>query len=318
MVQLGFREIRFQSLQIGQFPPYRQEDVMGPVASICTTKGVSGVPTLLSSFGTTLDFDKFKAARSSGLQKDLLDAIYGIAVNLDKGDPKTPPTGDVCFISCSTASATDCGPLNDSATVANYLRRIGFSVYFCLNPKCDRFLELVQYFISANTTVTVIYHNGIAATLPAGPNPDDGKDEVITLADGNISDDRLAATLSKSAKPENNTVIIISESCHTGYSWNLRGTTFNGYKLPKGVLSIASRRNGTKEADLTSEGRDDCGIFTFYLFRLLNDFQGITMKELKAKMNRYLSKYFQFLMETATSDELLDAPVLKAWVGQNH
>jgi hypothetical protein len=232
------------------------------------------------------------------------------------------PTGNVCLIICDSFAPQNApervGPLHDCATVANFLRRIDFSLYFLSNPTRQKFVEALKYFFAAQTTTTLIYYNGIAASVPAGPNPDDGRDEVVTVGGENIADDKLADILSKSGKPPNSRVIIVSESCHTGYSWNLCGTTFNGYTLPKGVLSIANRRNGSRDEDMTSEGRDDAGIFTFYLFRLLNDSEGITVKELEARLNGYLSRFSQFVMVTATSEEMLDRALLEKWVPVQH
>jgi hypothetical protein len=185
---------------------------------------------------------------------------------------------------------------------------VGFTVYFLRDPTPDSFLKHIRYFLCAKTTTTLLYLNVPSATVRAG----DGSDEVVRLRNGTLTEDDLAQELSRAGKPADNKVII-TESCHTGYSWNLCGTVFNGYKLPRGVLSIASRRNGEKDVDLTSEGSEDAGVFTFYLFRLLNDSQGITMRELQAKMNRLLSRYAQFVMATATTNRLLEEPVLRPW-----
>jgi hypothetical protein len=62
---------------------------------------------------------------------------------------------------------------------------------------------------------------------------------------------------------------------------------------------------------LTSEGSEDVGVITFYLFRLFNGSQGISGREIQAKMDRLLSKYSQFVMATATSDRLLEDAVLR-------
>jgi hypothetical protein len=86
--------------------------------------------------------------------------------------------------------------------------------------------------------------------------------------------------------------------------------------LPEGVLSIASRRNGEKDVDLTSEGSEDAGLLTFYLFRLLNDSQWLTVREIQGKTNTLLSRYSQFVMATATSDRLLEDAVLRPWEGR--
>jgi hypothetical protein len=96
--------------------------------------------------------------------------------------------------------------------------------------------------------------------------------------------------------------------------WNLRGTSFCGYALPPRVLSLASRRRGRGPQDDTSAGHEDAGLFTFMLFRLLNDNQGITLNELMVKMNASMSRYAQFFIATATSDDVLGEPVLPAWL----
>jgi hypothetical protein len=293
---------------------------LSSILSFFRTKGVSGVPSYLTQFGTHFNFNDFKTARSHGTAKQIRDSILSISVNLHKFDPSTspPPTGNVALLICNTYSKPHSpepvGPLNDCATVANYFRRIDFTVYFLCNPNRDRFLNTLKYFFAAETITTFIYFNGIAATVPAGPEIDDGYDEVLNIGGENISDDVLADTLSKSGKIDDRKVVIVSESCHTGYSWNLTGTTFNGYILSKGVLSIANRRNGSKEEDLTSEGREDAGVFTLLLFRLLNDNQGITVSELEAKLNGYLAKYQQFVIGTATSPELLEQPLMEPWM----
>jgi hypothetical protein len=100
------------------------------------------------------------------------------------------------------------------------------------------------------------------------------------ICDPTLGEDDLAEALSRVEKHADNKVIIVTESFHTGHSWNLWGTVLNGYELPGGVLSIASRRTGEKDVNLTSKGSEEVRVFTFYLFRLFNDSQGITVREI--------------------------------------
>jgi hypothetical protein len=134
---------------------------------------------------------------------------------------------------------------------------------------------------------------------------DDGALPEPPICDATLGEDDLAEALSRAEKPADSNVIIVTQSCHTGHWWNLCGMVLNGYELPEGVLSIASRRNGEKDVDLTSEGSEDAGVFTFYLFRLFKSSRGITGREIQAKMDRLLSRYSYFVMATATSDRLL-------------
>jgi hypothetical protein len=183
-----------------------------------------------------------------------------------------------------------------------------------MNPTDSKYLELLKYFISSQTDYTFIYYNGIAETIKAGPEKDDGEDEVLTFPDGNhIADETLATTLASAGKPPTSKVVIVNESSHSGNIWNLRGTAFSGHPLPERVLSIASRRERRDEADDTSAGHDDAGLFSFLFIRLVNDYQGLTLKELKTKMNRYMSKFMQFLIVTSTSDDMLEEAVIPAW-----
>jgi hypothetical protein len=285
------------------------------------SRGVEAVPTLLYSFGPVFELEKFKSVRQRGDPAGILRSILTISTDLSRQviPLPRPPTGKCCFICCNTiGAATDAsavGPLNDCATVANYLRRVGFTVYFILNPSDTQYLDLLKYFLSAETEYTFLYYNGIAQTIKAGPEKDDGEDEVLTFPNGNnVADDELAGVLETAGKPEGNKVIIVSESSHSGNIWNLRGTAFCGHQLPSGVLSIASRRERRDESDDTSAGHDDSGLFTFLLMRMLNDYQGLKLKELKTKMNRYMSKFMQFLIVTSTSDEMLEEPVIPAYV----
>jgi hypothetical protein len=86
---------------------------------------------------------------------------------------------------------------------------------------------------------------------------------------------------------------------------------FQGPQAVRSVLSIAIRRNGDKDVDLTSEGDEDAGVFIFYLPRLFNDSLGIRVREIQTKTNRLLSRNSQFVMAMATSDRLLEDAVLR-------
>jgi hypothetical protein len=286
----------------------------------CGSAGVEGVPTLLGEFGVVFDLAKWKSARTRGSEVELIKSINSISVNLAEASiTKMEKSQSKCALIVALtyphSHKTGVGPLNDCSTVANYLKRIGFVVYFLLNPNRESFLKWLAYFLNCPSNSTVIYYNGIGATIAAGPAPDDGRDEVISLIDGNVTEDQLATALSNSTKRPEAKLILISECSHSGYIWNLQSTAFCGFSIPKGVLSISVRRDGRGgDADMTSAGRDDAGLLTFYLFRYLNDFQGITMEELKKKVNYHLATYAQFLIETATSEELLHEAVLEEWV----
>jgi hypothetical protein len=275
------------------------------------SSGVVEVPTLLRTFGPVFDLDQFIRVRNRGDPCSLRKSILSIASDMSRANVelRTAPSGKCCFITCN--GGDEPGSLVDCATVANYLKRVGFSVHFVHNPPAARYLELVKCFARARTETTVLYYNGTAETIKAGPADDDGRDEVLTFAGGDtVTDDELAAALADAASK----LVIINESSHSGNVWNLRGTSFCGYALPPRVLSLASRRKGRGPQDDTSAGHEDAGLFTFLLFRLLNDNQGIRLNELMVKMNGYMSRYAQFLIATATSDDVLAEPVLPAWV----
>jgi hypothetical protein len=285
---------------------------------LTASRGVANVPTLLRTFGPVFELEKFKAARQRGDPAALVRAILSISSDLSHPLGPAPPAGDCCFICCNTpgpaGDASAVGPLNDCATVANYLRRVGFSVHFALNPAHARFLELLRHFLAADAAHAFVYYNGVAQTIKAGPERDDGEDEVLAFPDGGaLADDELAAALAGAGKPPAGKVVIVSESAHSGNIWNLRGTAFSGHPLPPRVLSIASRRERRGDADDTSAGHADAGLFTFLLMRLLNDFQGLTLRELRTKMNRYMSKFHQFLIVTSTSEDVLEEAVIPAY-----
>lgn len=290
----------------------------------CFASGVNEVPCLLSHFGVSFDFTEFKKARDAGTADELLSKILSISINMQKQNlaKMQIPTGKVCFMVCNTYPGVKefsdpiC-PLNDCATVAHWLKRIGYTIYFIYNPTKDQYIQLTKYFIEADTEYCILYYNGVAEARACGVEADSGKEEVLIFKDGvAVSDDEMAKVLAECKKPESSKVILINESAHSECFWNLKNTAFSGYTLPKNILSINGRRYGTHENDHTSAKKENAGVFTFYVFRFLNDEQGITATELAAEINKRLARYEQYVIMTATSEELENEPVIPKYTGK--
>jgi hypothetical protein len=279
------------------------------------------VPTLLGRFGTTFQLDDFVKARNSGEKEDLVKAMYSISVDLTKfnRDKDPPPSGDVAFVAVHSYmienKSTGVGTLNDACTAANFLCRIGFQVYFIHNPKKAQYFDWLQYFLKSKAARLFVYWSGIGAAKSAGPGA--GKDEQLYFNDGWATDDELAKALGTvDIGPKK--VIIACESCHAGFAWNVRATAFNGYQLSPNILSIASRIDSDKPDNpkLSYESPKTAGLFSFYLFRLMNDFPGIKIGDIRTKINAYLATHQQYVIYCGTSEKMVDVPFLPMAVAQ--
>ena len=111
------------------------------------------------------------------------------------------------------------GPLWDWAVAAKYPHRVRFTVYFPHDPIRNSFSKHFRYFLCLAATTTLICMNVPFATARSART--------------------ISPSLPSSAeKPADNKVILFTESCRMGDSWNLCGTVFNSHKLPG-----ASRRS---------------------------------------------------------------------------
>ncbi|OHT07656.1 Clan CD, family C14, metacaspase-like cysteine peptidase [Tritrichomonas foetus] len=268
--------------------------------------------TLLHQFGCTIDIDDFQHKRCGVADSAITKDILTFCTHLH-GSPEINLEGKrVALIICNTYTSSKyqlgTGPLSDSFTAAAYLKELNFAVYFARNPTRKEYKEYIKLFFEAKAENIFIYYTGHSETVSAGSEEDAGKDESLIFEDGPLMDEELAELISKSKKDENSVITMLNECCHSGNTWNIKGTAFSSYTMPKKLILISSiRANSTTPS---SVGSKDHGLFSFYFFRLVNDNQGITYPKLESEINHYLAKHQQYIIKFSTTPELLNGEVL--------
>ncbi|OHT02638.1 Clan CD, family C14, metacaspase-like cysteine peptidase [Tritrichomonas foetus] len=275
---------------------------------------------LLSQFGTTVDLKQFHKVRSGGNVRSLISDLNTVATDI-KGvkDKLQAPEGKTSHIICNNytdeTNPLGSGPLFDCITTADYLKHLGFTNYYIQNPTKDEYLKQMKYFLESHAEILIVYYSGRAESVVCSngdPQADDGKDEALDFVDGKLFDEDLAKLLSSVQKPKTSKIILLNEFCHSGNPWDIKGTAFNEFDLPANILVVSTRR--TTDEFLTSDQSEDAGLFTFYLFRTLNDHQGLNLKELESKLNHYLAPHKQYMIKASTTPKMFTEPLLPVYV----
>lgn len=156
--------------------------------------------------------------------------------------------------------------------------------------------ELAVYYVGHGTSVVDVHGD-----------EDDGYDEAMVFADGNVLDDTLVDSLIDH-KNNSNKVILISDCCHSGSIWDIQGGNVNGRKLPSGLISV-SAANDKQTAKQTYAERLEQGMFTYNLMKTLKADPDMNAMECKKRLTNVLRRYAQTVTVATTSKELLTLPL---------
>lgn len=201
------------------------------------------------------------------------------------------------------------GPMNDSITVASYMKDIGFDVYYVHNPKSSEFLKYLRYFYHWTTEYLVVYYTGHGASVKDyNGDEEDGYDEAMVFDDDFVVDDDLADILCKSEKKPTSKVLLLTDCCHSGSIYDLQSASYRGLTVPPNLLSISAARD-KQTAKQTTIGSKDQGIFTFYFFKFLSTNPRMTPKQMETQSQPYLSRFDQNFVCFATTDGMLNQPI---------
>lgn len=266
--------------------------------------------------GYNFSFSKWEAAHNTGSIMTLQDEIEEVT----KGQPfgcdlrrisSLPNEHRKCiFICCNTYTKPEyslgVGPINDTLAIASFMRKIGFQIFFILNPTSNEFLHYFKHFIGCTKEYLVVYYVGHGGYLEkTNTDSEKVKNEAFIFDEDYVTDNILSEAIANSGKPESSTVCLISDCCHYGTIYDFKSGHFKEIRMPLNIYSISSSRN-YQISKQSSVGDKDHGIFSFYFFRLLMQDPDLTPISMEQKINQYLSKYNQKYVFSATSPEILD------------
>lgn len=270
---------------------------------------------LLNKLGLNFSIEDWLKAHNEGTVEQNTAELDKNATNLAKLE--NMPTGltKAVFICCNTYTRPDyslgVGPLNDAITVAEYMKSIGFTVYYLHNPKSQEFLKYFKYFLANTQNYLVIYYTGHGASVDdTNGDEADGKDEALVFDDAFIVDDVLADTIANSGKPQSSKVCLLSDCCHSGSIYDLQSGNFKGRQMPQNVMSLSAAKDEETAKQTSIEGTDS-GIFTFYFFKLLAAKTSLTPKQMDGEINGYLKKFDQNYICYATNPPFLDQTIFQ-------
>jgi hypothetical protein len=119
--------------------------------------------------------------------------------------------------------------------------------------------------------------------------------------------DDLISHLCTSKNP-NNTIVLVTDACHSGSIWDIQAGSVRGRTLPPGILSV-SAASDAQTAKQTMINKKDQGIFTYNLSKLLTAEPNLTPTQIGTKIKAELRKYQQNYTVGTTSPELLSLPL---------
>jgi hypothetical protein len=189
--------------------------------------------------------------------------------------------------------------INDSVSLTKVLKAHEFQVFFIHNATSADFLNYLDAILNNTSQQLVIFSVGHGVT-----------DAAFVFQDGSISGDDFAKHITDNKVPECR-VVLISDSCSPGSIWDLQGTEWS---LPPGVVALSATTatgNISQTVATAQFDRLEQGVFTFNLTKLIKAEPEITPNELTAKMSAVLRLHRQTFVLGATSQDLLEQPLLR-------
>jgi len=188
------------------------------------------------------------------------------------------------------------------------MKTYGYDIYFLHNPSSKKFLDYLDVFFKRTTERLIFYYVGHGTNVrDLDGDEEDGKDEAFVFEDGIIIDDNLINHLIKYKNPSN-TIVLVTDACHSGSIWDIQSGNVLGRQLPSQIMSV-SAANDAQTAKQTIINRKDQGIFTYNITKILTTNPSLTPIQLQEKMKSVLRQYGQTFIVATTSKELLDQPL---------
>lgn len=286
---------------------------MGSICSSATAKKVVAAlgKSLLNKLGLNFSLDEWIKAHNDGTIEENTSELASYGTDLSKCGTLPTNLNKAVFICCNTYTRPDyslgVGPMNDSITVASYMKSIGFSVYYAHNPKSTEFMTYFKHFLQNTQQYLIVYYTGHGGSMK-DLNGDDADqcDEALVFDDAFLVDDKLLDAIKSSRKPNNCKVILLTDCCHSGSIYDLQ----SGSNLPPNIMSLSAARDSETAKQTSMEGKDQ-GIFTFYFFKLLQQTPTLTPTTMETQINKYISKYEQVFTKFSTTSEFYDQVIFQ-------
>lgn len=196
------------------------------------------------------------------------------------------------------------GPLSDALTIAKSAQKCGMDVYYLHNPRRQVFLNYLDKFFQICGKALFFYYvgHGTYEKCTHGTHEEvDDMDEAYVFEDGNIIDDILLDHLIANKHPKS-TLILISDSCHSGTVWDLDD---DSKQVPPRCISISAANDNQTAKQLVID-RVEQGAFTINMYKILKANINLTAREFQTKMNAILKQYQQGVYLDTSSPEMLD------------
>ena len=243
--------------------------------------------------------------------------IIGLGgVDLKKKSIGSMPEADdkVGFIAVNTYIGTRYslgeGPMNDAVSMAKMLKIGGYKIYFLENGKKNQYLQWLQYFFKSTKDHLFCYYVGHGShTADTSGDEADGQDEALFFEDGLLVDDILVDSLMDNKDPASK-VTLVSDACHSGTVWDIQGGNVKGRRLPPNIISI-SAASDKQTAKQTVVDREEQGIFTHQMKKIVKLNPKVTPGEIRSQMQNQLKKFQQTMNIGTTTNELIDQPLLE-------
>ena len=174
-----------------------------------------------------------------------------------------------------TGMSLDDGPANDGILTYNKLKELGYKPYLYFDVTKEEFKATLKAFVSTPLDRLVFYYSGHGSTTRDNNNDEvDGRDECLVFRNGNVVDDEVASIINTNNKCKK--VTLIADCCHSGTIFDIPSTNPN-------ITTFSAAKDNQYAAQVTAE-RKECGIFTYYLWKLYDEHKS-SLKELAEAIN---------------------------------
>lgn len=283
------------------------------ISCVCKTIIIARtIVAIIDSLDINCTLEEFLAAHNSGTIEENKEGLAELATDLELTNETQLSNTSLkkcVYICCNTYTkpsySLGVGPMNDAITVASYMSSIGYDVYFYHNPKSADFLNWLKFFLQNTEEELVVYYTGHGASVDdENGDESDGKDECFVFDDNFVVDDELAEYLKK-YKNSKCKLLTINDCCHSGTIWDLDSSG-----VPSNCISLSAAEDSETAKQTSMDGKEQ-GMFTFYLYKLIQQNPSMTPSEMKTKITPYLSKYDQCFTTCTTTQSLLTSPIFE-------
>lgn len=260
--------------------------------------------------------EQFQKARSSSKISKIEKYFLRIGICLNNQSVKSLSNGSydkVCFIISNTyineKLNLGVGPLNDGYMVGLHFYKLGYKIFYIINPlqrECEKFL---QFFVKNSGSQFVIYFTGRIGKIRQKDNMHDLPQTAMLFDDGHLFDDEVISLLTQNKSESENKIVLISDSPHCEPICSFKTLSKSTLEELPNTIILSPHRNSPSIDEKIALKRH--GLFSFYLCKYLKQDPSISLQNLELKINSELNRFDETVQCEVQDPNIIDCPLFE-------